>query len=139
MKKLLTTFLIMVPVLLAACASTPDDSTEIPLDSDPRIGEEVNQVCFARNLDSWQNVDNDGRAVILKMNNRETFKATLSGVCEPDWATVGIAVITRPGSNCISRGDRLKTDGDTARGYGSACTISHIYKWNPDAVSQPEQ
>jgi hypothetical protein len=139
MKKLLTIFIIMIPVLLAGCASTLDDKTEVPLDSDPRVGEEVSQVCFTRNIDSWQNVDNDRNAVIVEMNNRETYKLKLSGACDPDWATVSIAVITRSGSTCFSRGDSLKTDGDMARGHGSACTISRIYKWNPEAVSQPEK
>ena len=139
MKNPLTIFMIMLPVLLAGCASALDDKVNIPLDSDPRIGAEVNRVCFTRSLDSWQNVDNDRNALILKMNNRATYKLKLSSGCDPDWAMTHIAVITRPGTSCFSRGDRIKTDADMSRGYGSACTILRINKWDPKAVSRTAQ
>jgi hypothetical protein len=130
---------VMLSALLAGCATSREDGAKIPLDSDPRVGEEVQQVCFVRNLDSWQNVDNDRRAVILKMNNRETFKLKLSGSCEPDLAMSRLAVKTRPGSSCFSRGDRVKTDGDLSRGYGSGCTIMSIHKWDAGAVRKTDQ
>ncbi len=134
MKEYLIFPMVMVPMLLAGCATSQEDEAKIPLDSDPRVGEEVSQVCFVRNLDSWQNVDNDRRAVILKMNNRETFKLKLSGNCEPDWAMTHLAVVTPLESGCFSRGDKVKTDGDMSRGYGSGCTIMSIHKWDAEAV-----
>ena len=132
-------FMIVLPALLAGCASTRGETAKTPLDSDPRVGEEVRQVCFTRNLDSWQNVDSDRRAVILKMNNRDTYKLKLGGGCDPEWAMLHLAIETRVGSSCFSRGDRIKTDGDTSRGYGTACTILGINRWNPDAVKPAEQ
>ena len=139
MKKLLIGLVSISPVLFTGCASTPVNRVEIPLDSDPRIGEEVTQVCFYRDLDSWNNVDNDRNAVIIKMTNRDTYKLKLSGSCDPGWADLRMAIIARGGANCFSRGDRIRTDGDPSQGRGSGCTISKIHKWNPDAVKQAEQ
>lgn len=119
---------------MAGCAST-DDQVQVPLDSDPRIGESVTQVCFTRNLDSWQNVDNDRNGLILKMNSQDYYKLKLSYGCDADWAISTIAVITPSSSTCFSRGDRLKTDGDMSQGYGSACIILGINKWNPEAAN----
>ena len=139
MKNLLIGLIIMSPLLFAGCASAPDNRVEIPLDSDPRIGEEVTQVCFYRNLDSWNSVDNDRKAVIIKMTNRDNFKLKLSGNCDPRWADLRMAVVSSDGSNCFTRGDRIKTDGDPFQGQGLGCAISKIHKWNPDAVKQAEQ
>ena len=139
MKKLLIGLMIISPVLFVGCASAPDNRVEIPLDSDPRIGEEVAQVCLHRDLDSWNNVDNDRKAVIIKMKNRDTYKLKLSGSCDPYWSDMRMVVVAGGGSNCFSRGDRIKTDGDPSQGHGSGCTISNINKWNPDAVKQAEQ
>jgi len=126
----------VLPLLLAGCAST--GKPEIPLGSDPRIGAEVRQVCFARNIDSWSDVDNDRNAVIIKMRSRDYYKLKISGGCDPQWAISTIAVITRGGS-CYTRGDRIKTDADPSQGYGSSCVITAINKWDPDAAKQAEQ
>ena len=138
MKKILIILPVMLPLYMTGCAA-PEDKVVIPLDSDPRIGEEVRQVCFTRSIDSWNDVDNDRNAVIIKMNNRDYYKLKLSGGCDPQWAMSRLAVITRVGSNCYSRGDRVKTDADPFRGVATACIITGINKWNPDAVKQAEQ
>ena len=129
----ITIWMVVLSALVTGCVSSQKDKVEIRLEGDPRVGEAVQQVCFTRNLDSWQNVDNDRNALILRMNNRERYKLKLSGGCDPDWAFTTIAIISRPGSGCLSRGDKLKTDRDM---YGMACTILGINKWNPDAVTQ---
>lgn len=138
MSKNLSFRLVLLAISVTGCATSQDDRVQIPLESDPRVGEQVTQVCFTQNLDSWQNVDNDRKALIVKMSNREYYKLKLSGICDADWARTTIAVITRPGSGCFSRGDKVKTDADTAQGYGSGCTIMAINRWNPDAVKQAE-
>ena len=132
------TMMVLLAGLLTGCVSSQGDKTQIPWGADPRVGEEVTRVCFARNLDSWQGVDNDRDALILRMNSRESYKLRLSGVCDPDWARTTIAVITRPGTSCFTHGDKIKTDSDTDRGYGTACTIVGINRWNADAVKQTE-
>jgi len=137
MRNLIPLLVMALPMWLASCASQEEMAMVQP-DNDPRVGDEVKKVCFARNIDSWNDVDNDRNAVILKMKNRDYYKLKLSGGCDPQWAMMNLAVITR-GSSCYSRGDRVKTDGDPFRGYGSACVITQINKWDPEAVKKPEQ
>ena len=129
----------VVSALLTGCATTQDDKAKIPLDSDPRVGEEVQQVCFVRDLDGWQNVDNDPKAVIMRMNNGETFKLKLIGGCDPSIFDLSIRIETIPGSGCYSPGDKVKTDGDMTRGYGSECRVTSIHKWDAQAVSKTEK
>ena len=139
MKEYLIILLFMVSALLTGCATTQDDKAKIPLDSDPRVGEEVQQVCFIRDLDGWQNVDNDRKAVILRMNNGDTFKLKLIGGCDPGFADLNLVVKTSSGSGCYSPGDKVKTDGDISRGYGSECKVTSIHKWDAQAVSKTEK
>jgi hypothetical protein len=129
----------MLIVLLGGCAASREDKPKIPLESDPRIGESVDQVCFTRNIRSWDSVDNDRNGVLLKMINRDEYKLKLTPGCNPDWAMVHVAVITRTGSGCYSRGDMIKTDGDVAQGRGSACTIVRINKWHPEKVEPSKE
>ena len=123
---------------LAGCATSGDTPT-IPLDSDPRVGDNVPQVCFTSSISSWSDVDNDENAVIIKVHNRDYYKLSISGGCDPQWARSHIAVIRRGGSNCLIRGDRIKTDGDAFMGYGSACIIRAINRWDPDAAKTIEK
>jgi len=125
--------------LVTGCATPQDDKAQITLDSDPRVGEEVQHVCYVRDLDGWQNVDDDSKAVILRMRNRETYKVTLKGPCYPDFASLTVAVRTRSGSGCFSAGDEVRTDGDAFRGSGPGCTITSTHKWDSEAVSKSQQ
>ena len=137
LNKLLAKSVSLLAPLLAGCASATVE--KVPLDSDPRIGEKVSQVCFTRNIHSWDNVDNDRNAVILKMTNREAYKLKLSVGCDPDWAMSHIAVISRGGANCYSAGDRIVSDATRSQGYGSACTITRVNKWDAEALKPTGQ
>jgi hypothetical protein len=135
-KKITIILMVMLPILLTGCVSTLDEKVENSPDSDPRVGKQVNQICFSQTVRSWNKVDNDRDAVILVMNNRDSYKLKISSGCDPDWAMSHIAVIKRSGSSCYSRGDRIKTDGDAFQGYGTACTILVINKWDPEALNK---
>ena len=139
MKDYLIILLFMVSALLTGCAMVQDDKAKIPLDSDPRVGEEVQHVCFVRDLDGWRNVDNDRKAVILRMNNGDTFKLKLIGGCDPSFADLNLVVKTISKSGCYSPGDKVKTDGDISRGYGAECKVTSIHKWDAQAVSKTEK
>ena len=138
MKNYLPFVVIALATALGGCATSGDQPT-IPLDSDPRVGAEVPQVCFTNSISSWSDVDNDKNAVIIKVYNRDYYKLSVSGGCDPQWARSHIAIIRRGGSNCLIRGDRIKTDADPFRGYGSACIIRSINKWDPDAAKKTEK
>ncbi|MDP5137456.1 DUF6491 family protein [Rheinheimera baltica] len=121
--------------LLFGCANyTKQDTTTFDKNNDPRIGEEVRQLCFTQSISGWRAVDNDRSALLVNMGSNETYKVALVGACDPDWATMGIAVISRAG--CMSAGDKIVTDAQPKR--HAACTVSRIYKWN-DNVDSPQQ
>jgi hypothetical protein len=136
MKRILTIFAILLPVYMAGCASQ-EEKVVIPLDNDPRIGDEVRRVCFTSSVRSWKDVDNDRRGLILVMNNRDEYKLKLSPGCDPQWAMSNIAIFSRNGS-CLARGDRIKTDADMSR-FAPGCTVTAINEWDPDAVKKAEQ
>jgi hypothetical protein len=138
MKKTLTILVFLLPAYLAGCASQ-EEKVVIPLDNDPRIGEEVQQLCFTGNINSWSEVDNDRHAVILRKSVKDYYKLKITPGCDPQWAMSTIALISRPSSPCLTRGDRIKTDADPFRGLGSACIITRINKWDPDAAKPTEQ
>ena len=128
--------LIIISALLSACATKDNAREKVSLDNDPRIGDKVSQVCFVSNIRGWKPVDNDRNSVVVTMNNRNEYKLKLSGSCDPNLAMMSMAIIPRGGSNCFQRGDKVKTDGDLSKGFGSGCTIMSINKWDPDALSK---
>lgn len=138
MNRKLSAVLLALTVSMAGCSSTGDENT-VSVENDPRIGEEVSQACFTRNISGWAPVDNDNKALIAVMRGNEHYKVDLSGPCDPDLAMMRIAIQSRPGSSCLSRGDKIKTDGDLSRGYGTACTVTRIYEWDPDALDAVEE
>lgn len=117
--------------LLSGCAGSSEQAkSQYAIDNDPRVGEEVRQVCHTRSIRSWSNVDNDRDALLVHLNNNRTYKVSLIGACDPDWAMFEIAVITRTGSGCMSAGDRIVTDAQPER--RSSCSISRIYEWHEE-------
>lgn len=137
MKRALTILAVLLPAFLAGCAAQ-EEKVAIPLDNDPRIGAEVKQVCFTSSVRSWRDVDNDRNGIILIMNDRDEYKLKLAPGCDPQWAMTRMAIISRHGS-CLSRGDRIKTDGDMSPGYSPGCMITGINKWDPDAVNKTDR
>jgi hypothetical protein len=142
MKVYLMILLFIVSALLTGCATSQGDKAKIPLDSDPRVGAEVQQVCFTHELDGWQNVDNDPKAVIMRMNNSNTFKLKLSASCHPTLSDAGLAIKTSTRSGCFSPGDKVMTSGMPPgynSGFGSGCIVTSIHKWDAKAVSKTEK
>ena len=124
--------MVVFAIGLVGCASTDEETVEIPLENDPRIGASVDRICFTTNSDGWAPVDNDRNAIILTRGIRDSYKLKLVGVCDPDWAMFSVAFVKRVGSNCITRGDRVYTDSNTSMGY---CTIMSINEWHPEAIT----
>ena len=117
--------------LLTGCASSSEQAkSRYDKNHDPRVGEEVGQVCHTRSIRGWSNVDNDRDALLVHLNNNRTYKVSLIGACDPDWAMIEIAVITRTGLGCMGTGDRIVTDAQPER--RTSCSISRINEWHSD-------
>ena len=127
-------FSTFIVLLVSGCASnTPTEPEAI----DPRLGEEVNQICFNRTMDSWSPLKDDNKAIIVSDRHKQEYKLSLIGTCDPEWAMMRIATISRGASNCLARGDKVITDADMNR--HDSCTIMKINKWHPDKTENAKK
>lgn len=131
---------IALAALLAACATTPDDRVRgvAQFEDDPRLGEEVDRICFQSTIDNFSNPTRD--TVILEAGVSRQYLVEVFGVC-PDLKfaqSIGIAART----SCLTRSDALLVS-DSAFGLNDGsgigprrCTIRSIYDWDDDAEGE---
>ncbi len=110
---------------------------------DPRLGEEVRQICFSRNISGFRTIDDEDDAVILERGINDWYKATLAGACNFNRLKFAqsVAIDDRPSGGCITRGDALvfsdSAFGDFSFPNATRCTIVEIHRWNPKAKAPP--
>jgi hypothetical protein len=102
---------------------------------DPRVGAEVNRICFARNINDWREIKGEDRAVLLRASTRRWYKVELAGACfARDFAmATRIALDTRPAGGCVGPGDAIVIDHPGA--LANRCMITRIFEWNPRATA----
>ena len=113
--------------LLSACTNVAVENNK-EVDINPRLGVEINQICFASSINGWREVDGERSSVILTKGVSEEYKLDLSGICDLTYAFNSIATRTR-GSSCLTRGDDIIFN-DGLSGV-NRCMIKKIYTWNP--------
>lgn len=110
---------------------------------DPRLGEEVRQICFSRNISSFRTIDDEDDAVLLERGVNDWYKATLAGACNYNRLRFAqsVAIDDRPRGGCITRGDALvfsdSAFGDFSFPNATRCIIVEIHRWNPKAKAPP--
>ncbi len=120
-------------VLVLAAGSAVAEAREDPAKPDPRIGEEVNRICFARNIDSWKEIDGEDRAILLQTGVRNWHRVELSAGCRSrdfrfaHW----IGIDSRPAGGCVTPGDAIIVD--TNGPFTRRCIITKINKWDETA------
>ncbi|MEL7113241.1 MAG: DUF6491 family protein [Pseudomonadota bacterium] len=132
-------------VSACATATTPeqlearekDRAAEVFAD-DPRRGEQVDKVCFARQIDSFGLTTK--RAVVIREGGDRYLVETFAGCFDLDWAqSLAIDSFT----SCLSKGDRIFAF-DTPFGpdrhdrFQQSCRVKAIYKWDRDALGAQE-
>ncbi|PAJ73764.1 hypothetical protein CJF42_14045 [Pseudoalteromonas sp. NBT06-2] len=137
MKKILVSTLVSA-FFLMGCQTNPDTNKQ-ETKPDIRIGEEVNQICFARSINGWEAVDKRNDVIVLNKNVKDKYILSLAGICDPQWAMSRIGTVSRGNSSCLSRGDKIITDNNINR--NASCTIMKINKWHPEkhVEQQPTQ
>ncbi len=104
--------------------------------ADPRLGPEVDRICFGRSIYGWKTVDGHGDAVLLEKGVNHWFLVEVSGSCRANdfkfAQTIGIE--TRPAGGCIRRGDYILVE--SGGGFTNRCFIQRIYEWNDDALEE---
>ncbi|XBQ16254.1 MAG: DUF6491 family protein [Oceanicaulis sp.] len=132
-----------VPAMIAACAAPgemindPDDFAAYQ--GDPRLGTEVDRICFSRNIDGFgETTDN---SVIVEAGVNEHYLIKTFGICS-DLEYAQSLSFEQYGSSCLRRGDQI-IPYDSVFGPDEAglpprsCAIDRIYEWDPTvAVEQ---
>ena len=124
---------------LMACAS-PSESTGKAkgidaLKDDVRLGEQVDKICFNRNIDGFSNAGR--KTVILSSGVNKDYMVEVRGVCTnlPHAQSIGIDA----SMSCVRRGDYLIVSDsafslDDGIGFGpDRCYIDRIHKWDKKA------
>ena len=124
-------------MFISACSSTESKKELVSVENDPRIGDEVKSVCSIRSIRGWQHVDNDRDALIVNMPRDKSYKLSLMGFCDAEWAMTKIAVVSKTGSQCMHRGDKVLTDSDVMS--SGACTIHKIQEWYPEKLKEQDE
>lgn len=137
MKRLGIAFVSAALALTAAASAEPEKP-------DPRVGEQVDRICFGRNINNFKTIEGEDDAILLEKGVNDWFKATLIGACnyrELKWAQA-VAIDQRPAGGCVTPGDYLifsrSAFGDFKFPNTTRCAISAIYKWDPDAKADED-
>ena len=118
----------------AAIAGDPEDADK----PDPRIGKEVNRICFSRTIDSWKAVKGEDNVVLLRKGVRDWYRVELIGLCRANdfRSALTIGIESRPAGGCVTRGDVILVRGPGD--FVNRCHISKIYEWDPKATAPEE-
>lgn len=130
MKKIIATTLVSA-LLLMGCQTSPETPKK-DVKPDIRIGEEVNQICFARSINGWETVDKRNDVIVLNKNVKDKYILSIAGICDPQWAMSRIGTVSRGNSSCLSRGDKIITDNNMNQ--NASCTIMKINEWHPEKL-----
>lgn len=129
-------------LVVSACATelTPEQleareqaKAEQVFADDPRRGEQVKNLCFASQIDSFGQTTK--RAVVVREGRDHYLIETFPGCFDLDFAQ-GLAIDSF--SNCLSKGDRIfafdSPFGNRRHAGGQqSCLVKAIYEWDEDA------
>jgi len=134
------TLIILSGLLLMSCASSgpskADERRAILLE-DVRVGEQVEEICFARQIDRYR--ENGRDSVVLTRGASDEFLVIIRGCPLLDRAQS----IRTGSTGCLRDMGRI-TVSDTVSAPLSgvpqridSCPVHAIYRWNEDAQDQP--
>lgn len=123
---------------LAAIATPSFAEKEKKKGPDPRIGKQVNRICFPRNINGWKTVKGEDNVVLLEEGVNDWYYVKVSGGCDERlfrFAHV-IGIDSGRGGGCLRRGDSIIVE-DTGS-FSRRCYIKRIYEWDDKAPAPSE-
>jgi hypothetical protein len=128
----------LASVVLAGAAAATERKDQEPAVPDPRLGEEVSQICFARNINGWKEIKGDEEAVLLETGVNNWYRVEVAGTCRyRDFRFAqAIGIESRPGGGCVTRGDVILVEG--GGNFVHRCFITKINKWDEKAKAPEE-
>lgn len=135
MLKTLTAGLCAGVLVAAASAYAGEEPDAEP--PDPRIGEEVNSICFARTINGWKGLKGVDDVVLLEKGVNDWYYVELQGYCPSRIfrSAERIGIESKPAGGCVTRGDVIIVRD--FGGFTNRCFITRIYKW--DDKAQPAE
>ena len=129
----------IIPILAAGLCFAAAGGASAGEKADPRQGDQVDRICFGRDIRNFKTIDGEDDAVLLERGINDWYKATLIGACnyrELKWAQA-VAIEQRPAGGCVTPGDYLVFNRSISRDFSfpnsTRCAISEIYKWDDKA------
>ena len=132
-------------VALGACATTDSDEPTskeaflAELMEDPRVGEEVDRICFTGSIDSFSHATK--RSVVVSVSPSKNYLITTFTRCtDLDYAQ---SMVFNDFGACLTRGDKI-IPFSSAFGPSAAdapiigCQVDKIFKWDEDAEAPEE-
>lgn len=119
--------------LTSAAMADPDEPAATS--DDPRVGEEVNQICFQRNINGWRTLKKQDDVILLERGVNNWYRVELSGACRYNVlnSAINIGIDGGRGSSCVRRGDVIIVEDSPS--FNRRCMISKMYEWDDDAVA----
>ena len=140
MRRVATTLSILC---LGACAATTEENLAGPieprLEDDPRLGEQVDTVCFSGGLSGFFEIGN--RAVVLRRSTEDAYLVR-TGYCRSLRRVEGLRLPQGP-SSCLKRGDHLEVFDqpfprrDTPNDRPERCLVVAIHRWHDADLDAP--
>lgn len=141
----LSLFITGTALLLGACATTDEDTPSTKeafleeLMEDPRVGEEVDRICFTGSIDGFSHATD--RSVVVSVSPSRDYVITTFTRCRDlDYAQ---SIIFDDFGACLTRGDKIYAF-DSAFGPSRldspslGCQVDKIYEWHKDAEAEEE-
>lgn len=137
---------LFIAPLIAGCASTYDSADKEPRGAakfadDPRLGEQVDKICFAGTINSFSAETRD--TVVLRANANDYYLVEVTGGCTSLRDAERVGIDPRGGS-CLRKSDflivseNLLGSGDQVGLDPQRCMINSIYKWDKNALDSEE-
>lgn len=103
---------------------------------DPRIGEEVDKICFRSTINSWRTVDDLDDVVLLQRGVNDWYYVELIGACSNRIlrTALEIGIGGRPSGACVASGDIIVVRDNPAA--TRRCAVQRIYRWDDDATAE---
>lgn len=130
---------------ITACASNPDGEEKprgiAVYKSDARLGDKVNSICFASNVDGFREASRD--TVIIEGTGRKEYMVSTRG-CFQLRNAMSIGLQTR--DTCLRSGSIILVSDELSPVFGTPssglgpdrCFIEEIYKWDKKAKADEE-
>jgi Family of unknown function (DUF6491) len=129
------------PALLTACATSGEHEDRpkgvAKYADDPRLGEEVDRICFASTIDGFGNTTRDTFTV---REGRDHYLIEVMGSCAPLDGAMRIGLDAT--GSCLGRhdavivSDSIADFGDPAPFSTQRCLVKSLHKWDPKAKAE---